>query len=363
MTIEKALRHTIPFTDENKWSNLLATLIEIDPTPLGGLLGLDFSEDGVVVGREQVSGRDRIDLLLDDGTHSAAIEVKVLAGLGNDQLGRYRAAYPGLSVYALIHPAEFDIEQTGWLDLTWEQVLSSYSTSGDAWVAATASAWLAYLDASIPKVDASTVWNDIDAGTSASAALRARLSWVFSQITSKATTPGIHFELGSSASGRSPIVKAWRAVTDKPDYAVNVEVEETLGSRGVPTTWDANSTLKGPGIKVSLIQSHVKSSRNFDWDYLHRSVWPPMQTTDLTWDINKKGPADKDDRERFRALVSQGFPPELGYGFGNRMAKKWGSCMFGGRAQLRPDTTLAELAAAMTSLISLLPAMTSSKDA
>ena len=38
----------VPFNNENRWSDLLAALIEIDPDPLSGLLGLPAGSNPTV---------------------------------------------------------------------------------------------------------------------------------------------------------------------------------------------------------------------------------------------------------------------------------------------------------------------------
>ncbi len=69
------LSFVVPAANENRWSDLLATLIGTDPAPLEQLLGVSVEE----VRREEVvpglTGRrsDRLDLLLLHQGHQTAI--------------------------------------------------------------------------------------------------------------------------------------------------------------------------------------------------------------------------------------------------------------------------------------------------
>ncbi|HSK55482.1 MAG TPA: hypothetical protein VK908_09515 [Jiangellales bacterium] len=91
------LSFVIPAFNENRWSDLPATMVSTDPRPLADLVGVecDSVRREVVVPGQVGRNSDRLDLLLLwDGHEVAAIEVKLLSDLGPQQLTRYQAAFP-----------------------------------------------------------------------------------------------------------------------------------------------------------------------------------------------------------------------------------------------------------------------------
>jgi hypothetical protein len=183
------LRFIVPGANENRWSDLLATLVATDPLPMARLLGVAFDD----VAREVVvptgTGRrsDRLDLLLRrDGQNVGVIEAKLLSDLGPKQLDRYLAAFPGADVYRVLHLGRLPVnlrQSAPWASLTWEDVLVAYARSAHPWVSATAEAWIGQLDVLVPKVDAATVWNDVpDDAPGFELALRARIAWLSSRL-------------------------------------------------------------------------------------------------------------------------------------------------------------------------------------
>jgi hypothetical protein len=139
------LSFVIPAANENRWSDLLATLIATDPRPFADLLGVGFDavrREVVVPGWTRTS--DRLDVLLTRGGRGvAAIEVKVLSDLGPQQLVRYSAAFPDTDRYRVLHLDRLPVnlrEATPWESLTWESVLQAYVNSDNPWVATTARA-------------------------------------------------------------------------------------------------------------------------------------------------------------------------------------------------------------------------------
>lgn len=138
--------HIVPLANENRWSDLLAVLIESDPGRVAPLLGLGELPHRVRARREdRATGRDRIDLLLDvDGQLRSVVEVKVLSGLATDQLRRYRAAFPDAGHHIVVFPGPLtiDLAESGWRGVTWEELLGAFTASGRPWVAETAHAWL-----------------------------------------------------------------------------------------------------------------------------------------------------------------------------------------------------------------------------
>lgn len=94
MTALPDLRFLLSINSENAWSDLLATLMDADQATTRRSLGI--AGDGpLVIRREVAKSRsrklsDRPDLVIEAGGRTAAvIEVKLLAGLGDEQLERY----------------------------------------------------------------------------------------------------------------------------------------------------------------------------------------------------------------------------------------------------------------------------------
>jgi hypothetical protein len=178
-----------PAASENRWSDLLATLIATDPAPIEELVGglPDAVQREVVVAGQSTRRSDRLDLLLlRDGQQLAMIEAKVLADLGPRQLTRYDAAFPEAKARFVLHLGSLPLRLTAgprWRSLIWEDVLSVFSRSAHPWVAATARAWLQQLDSLVPRVDAGTVWNDVPNDSPGfELALRARVAWLASRM-------------------------------------------------------------------------------------------------------------------------------------------------------------------------------------
>ena len=174
-------------------------------------------------------------MLTVDGARVAVIEVKVLAGLGPRQLERYREAVPGADVYALVHPERLPVPLHGvgpWRGLTWEALLRAYEDSAHPWVAATARAWRRHLDSALPKVGPGTRWNDLRQGEDFVIAMRARMSWLYSQIPGRA---GIEPYLTASSAGVSWVASLY-AQTPVPGYWITTQVEETFPSGTGPGT-------------------------------------------------------------------------------------------------------------------------------
>jgi hypothetical protein len=148
------LSFVIPATNENRWGDLLATLIATDPSPIACRLGIEC--DGVrrevVVPGHTARSSDRLDLLLlHRGREVAASEVKLLSDLGQQQLARYATAFPSVDVYRVLHLGRLPVNlhrAEPWKSLTWESVLDAYKRSHHPWVSTTAAAWIRELDCS-----------------------------------------------------------------------------------------------------------------------------------------------------------------------------------------------------------------------
>ncbi len=345
--------YALPLGSEARWSDLLATLVATDPEPLCHLLGLGTPPAEIQVHREVAVDRaNRPDMVLSHHGHRVAvIEVKVLAGLGHRQLLRYQAAEPGAGVYVLLHPRRLALDiadAPDWMGLDWEDLLGAYCASADPWVAQTSSAWSNHLNSSMPRVEATTVWNDLREGEDFVLALRARMSWLYSNYR---PPEGLRHDLLGSAAGVSWVL---RQVIDAPvpGYQIVAEVEENLAVRDYPRWHRASNRhqVRGPSAKVLLCQPGVRTSQDFDWTYL-RALWPSMSVARTDWVTHTARPRAAHDREGHRRIVAMGAPSYLGIGFGEAQARqRGGGCLFGARIQFRPDITLEQMIGELGSL-------------
>jgi len=350
-----AIGFALPVNSENRWSDFLAVLVATDPLPLCRLLGLESVPDGFSVEREvAVDSANRPDLVLRTSEGIAAVvEVKVLAGLGAKQLERYVDAEPDADNYAVVFPERLVVDVShapGWQPLTWEMLLDEYALSVNLWVRTCAEAWRRHLDESLPKVDGSTRWNDLSDGEGFVVAMRARASWIFSNLRPPAP---IEHDLVVSSAGASSVVRLVApAAVDR--YLVMADLEERLNVRNIPKY--ANALFHpphGPSIRLALLQEGVTSSKEFDWDYL-LALWPLMRADRDDWVTRSASPRSDHDRANHQAMVAKGGPKYLGVGFGEAQARITGQCLFGLRLQLPPDITLAEAVATLTELSDLL---------
>lgn len=101
------------------------------------------------------------------------------------------------------------------------------------------------------------------------------------------------------------------------------------------------------------MQTDVRTSAGFDWDYLY-SFWPTMAAARKSWVTTSANPKASHDRAAWTQMVDAGGPRHLGIGFGDNEAKRSGQCMFGARFQLPADTTLAKIADELNATTQLL---------
>lgn len=291
-------------------------------------------------------------MLTADGDRIAVVEVKVLAGLALRQLERYHEAVPDADVYALVYPERLPLPLPGtgpWRELTWETLLRAYEHSDHSWVAATARAWRHHLDNALPKVGSQTRWNDLRQGEDFVIAMRARISWLYSQIRAPA---GVEHDLVGSSAGVSWVARLY-AETPVRGYWIMSELEENLPVREYPKYFRADGIQPlGPSAKVCLYQEGVETSAGFDWDYLHR-LWPTMEQARMDWVRNAARPRAAHDREGYKRILAAGAPTFLGIGFGDAQAKINQACMFGARIQFTADATLAEISNEVAALAEL----------
>jgi hypothetical protein len=345
------IRHLLPFDNENRWSDLLAVLIERDPR--AAALAFEWAETDLTVTREAPGeGKDRIDVVTRSGDELVGVvEVKVLGVLGRNQLERYRRALQGAQRYALVFPHRLPVTASGdWRPVTWEVVLDAFADSSVPWVAETAIAWREHLESSLPRVDATTLWNEFVADENFPLAIRARCSWVYNQLSPSA---GVDLAIVQSSAGVSPVVKM-TAPAARGGYLIAIEFEERLDSRYWPgrAPYPAPDVM-GPSVKVCLVQTGVGTSADFDWDYL-LALWPTMAAARTNWVTEKPKPRASHDKAGYKRMVALGGPPYLGIGFGDAQAAKSNDCMFGARFQLAANITLGELVVVMKDLETLL---------
>lgn len=296
------IRHLVPLDNEIGWSDLLAALIEIDPAPVADALALGPVQHGdVQVRRETASHadpagrrRDRIDLLVDvHGTLRAALEVKVLSGLGRAQLKRYRESYPGADRYVLVAPAQFPLpeqDNPGWEQQSWESLIGALATSEQLWVRATAQAWLEHLSSALPRLTPRTRWDDLHAGDPFPLMLRARVAWVHQHLQAQ---EGVTTQL-VQATGSNKWVTRVHADCVAAGYRVVAEVEDATPVRSkqrFPKVMsETTPPPTGPEFRVFLEQVGVDTSAGFSWAYLH-AMWPLMASAQRLVDRERAQPA------------------------------------------------------------------------
>jgi hypothetical protein len=362
------LSFVIPGSNENRWSDLLASLIATDPDPIAGIVGGhpdEVEREPVVRGDGRKS--DRLDLLLRRGERTvAAIEVKVLSDLGLDQLQRYETSFPGADAYVVLHLAQLPLTlPEPWQSVTWEDVLAVHAASKHPWVAATARAWLDQLAELVPHVDAGTVWNGVpDDAAGFELALRARVAWLSTRMH---TWCQIEHDLAMSSGGGSWVV-AMRTPAQVPDHWVIAEVQEGMSAQ----EWRADpanpysARVRGPAVLLGLAQIGPATSESFDWAFLHQLFKGRVYADNGTalggrpWSATTARLRDPGDRANWRALVSAGAPSWLGKGYGMATAKTHGVCAFGARLQLPPTLTLGEVETELQELHELVMEMAGS---
>lgn len=360
----------MPGWAENRWSDLLATLIATDPTPMGRVLGVlvDDVRREVAVAAAAAGKSDRLDLLLTRaGAAVAAIEVKVLSDLGVDQLTRYQAAFPNLEAYCVLHLAALPVnvrDTEPWRSLAWEDVLAAYADTDHLWVAATARAWLSQLGELVPRVDAETVWNDVpDKPADFELALRARVSWLTAQMHAWCTLP--HDSVQSSGGGNWA-VRMWHEATS-PGHLVTAEMQEGMTAyewRHDPTR-PYRERLRGPVVLIGLREDGPDTSEGFDWQLLHRMFAQHIlddtgQPADgRSWRTTSARPNDPVDKQNWLEMVKAGAPRWLGQGWGMRVARSTRSSLFGGRFEIPATATLRIIDTELRKTQMLLRAMAS----
>lgn len=362
------LSFVIPAANENRWSDLLASLIATDPAPMARLVGVNFDtvKREVAIPGQEARKSDRLDLLLvKDGVDAAAIEVKLLSDLGPRQLERYVAAFPAAKVHRVLHleglPVNLQRTRT-WESLTWEAVLKAYADSSNPWVATTARAWLLQIPTLVPAVDANTVWNDVpdDAG-GMEIALRARIAWLSRQLDGWCT---LAHDIEPSSGGGSWAVRIW-APSRASGHLLTAELQEGMTAfewRPDPTK-PYRERLRGPVVLLGLRQDDVDTSANFAWTDLHAMFVEHIldeagsPRDNRAWHLTAARPGHAIDRANWEVIVGAGAPRWIGKGWGMKVTKSARSCLFGARFQIPRDSTLGHINAELQRLEPLLARM------
>lgn len=362
------LSFVVPGSNENRWTDLLASLVSTDPVPIARLLDVECDS----VRREAVAPgllertSDRLDLMLESaGVGTAAIEVKLLSDLGPDQLKRYQSAFASVGVFRVLHLDTLPVtlrDAPQWESLTWEDVLTAYANSEHPWVSATALAWRAQLASLVPAVNEDTVWNDVrDDPTAMELELRARVSWLSRQMDAWCT---IEHHLAASSGGGNWVTRI-SAPAGASSHSVTAELQEgmTAYEWKPDTLRPYRERFRGPVVLLGLRQDFVTTSANFDWELLHRLFSEHVLDDDgephedREWHRTAARPTDPIDKANWQSIVASGAPKWLGKGFGMKVAKSAHACLFGARYQLRPNITLGEVDAELRSLEPLLKSM------
>jgi hypothetical protein len=125
--------------------------------------------------------------------------------------------------------------------------------------------------------------------------------------------------------------------------------------------------LPGPVVLLGLRQDGVATSADFDWPLLHRMFADHVLDANgsprdgRAWHLTAPRPTDPIDRQNWQAIVEDGAPKWLGKGWGMKVAKSAQSCLFGGRYQLAPDSTLGAIDNELCRLQPIIEQMASSQ--
>ncbi|MER5519912.1 PD-(D/E)XK nuclease family protein [Streptomyces sp. NPDC002763] len=345
------LRFLLSINSENAWSDLLATLMNADQAITRSVLGIEAV--GPLQIRREVSksrGRkvsDRPDLVVEaNGQVVAVVEVKLLAGLGIEQLERY---YKYVAEedrddcqFVAVSLQRIRLDTThaqDWQNLTWEELIAPFTSSPVPWAATTATAWTSHIESQVPEVDGDTVWNQID-GIDLYLALRLRAAYMYDNVTLPGGSSKSIQEIGSGG--------LYVAIVDAPipgsGYTVRWEATESLPTQDVGKL-AGGSGLRGVDFRFFLVQQQVTSSKAYDWDYL-ALLWREYLAQEdwIPWRPHPPRKTVQWEKDGVARLKELGAPAFLGNGYGEGQAKLSGEVEFGAHFVLPPSTTLKEAA-------------------
>lgn len=317
----------IPYSNENRWSDVLATMITADPSPLVelGLLTREACATGIRVVREvsanrEGGGLDRIDLKVvaaDDGAPLLAIECKVLSGLGPRQLLRYTDTHgaPAKIVLTLPHVHLDKDLPKGWEQMTWPTIIGPFTRSTNAWARMTARAWTEHL-AAVQQLSGSTRWNSLVVPSrNGLHDLQVKTDYLLQQ-------PGHDFYLGDSSASAKPLICLTTALPSWPGSFLHVEVEDAKGRSMRPQVSEQGEITGGKGLRalISIRQDLTADDprQPFDWEPLVRA-WPVLEASSMAWSGSKPKPGDKrppsEMEELHRLWASSTLPRHAGQGY------------------------------------------------
>lgn len=319
------IRHLTPMGNENRWSDLLALLIELDPGSGTRIFDLRVA-DALEVRREEVrdSTEDRADLAVRNasGSLETVIECKVGANVDVWQLARYTERWPDSRRFALV--TLFDVtgligEVARWTALTWRTVFEGFASSEVPTAAQLGSLGLQRLEQELGGCTGDTRWD------SAGHSDWSKLGWLFE----RCQHPGFHsLVLGLSTTG-APLLCV---DTESHDgYCFSIELQDAQIHRSGPR--------KGPVARLMLVNCGVDTSDAFDWRRL-AALQNMIEELALPW---KSGAGHRSESERHQRDAA-GVPGWMSYGYGEKQARKWGWCGFGPAWHLAANAPLAEIA-------------------
>lgn len=338
----EAISYLLPFSNENSWSDLLASMITADPASILKFAEVSGDTSSVLVKREYskdsgIKKRDRIDLVIasvdSPSDYLIAIECKVLSDLGYEQLDRYSQVFPDKTKrYLVALPyRQLDVP-VGWSFLTWPTLIELFANSTDLWVRETASAWLEYLNLSAD-VDTQSRWNRVIS----------RFGSPIHDLQKKTAylcdNSETDFTLGASSAGGKPLIAFHREITGFPGMSLHAEVEDA-NSRGTFEIGEDGETLNVSGLRgfLGIWQDLSSHDEPYQWELLVRAV-PVMLESSLSWEGRVAGRKQPVDAENLAALVERGFPHSFAKGY-----REDTYCEYGGKTKkLGPDATMGEI--------------------
>lgn len=360
MTTKLDLSFLLPLSNENAWSDLLATLMTADESTTRRTLGI---ADGapLVVRREVSKARgdrraDRPDVVVEAGGRVVAVlEIKVLSGLGPEQLERYLAyvddADRDACAFLAVSPRGVRVNTQharAWRNTSWEELIEPFMGSDVPWVAATAAAWRRHLETHVPRVDGASIWNGI-VDEDLLLALRARATYLHDHVVLPHGSMRTTLEIGSGG--------LWATTVDAPiegtGYVVRWEVAESLPTQDVVRLVDA-SGLRGPELRFRLVQRGVTTSRAYDWDHLAH-LWHEHLAHEewITWRRSVPRKKVQWEKDGIARLAELGSPRFLGTGFGDGQARLSGEVELGAVFDMPPTSTLDEITDVLTRVAAL----------
>ncbi|MCF2434334.1 PD-(D/E)XK nuclease family protein [Streptomyces thinghirensis] len=268
------LRFLLSINSENAWSDLLATLMNADQAITRSVLGINA--DGPLQIRREASksrGRkasDRPDLVVEaNGQVVAVLEVKLLAGLGIEQLERYYRYVAEEDrddcrfVAVSLQRIRLDTTHAqDWQNLTWEELIAPFASSSVPWAATTATAWTSHIESQVPEVDGHTIWNQID-DIDLYLALRLRAAYMYDNVVLPGGSSKAIREIGSGG--------LYVAIVDAP-----------IPGSGYTVRWDATEACRLRRLASSSTAAGFAGSTSASSLCSSESP-PPRPSTGITW--------------------------------------------------------------------------------